>query len=216
VFNLSNRRVLTSLAAIGLLLNACGTTKPSRFYTLSSLPQSESAATVAAQTEYGTIGVGPVSIPQYLERPQIVTRVSPNRFEFAEFDRWGGTLKDDFTRTLAENLTYLIPAERVARHPWRRTVTVEYQIPVEVIRFDGALGRDILLNVEWQILSNGGDTQLHSKRSIFKETVAGSNYDDMVAAQSRAVAELAQEIADTLMRLKEKPSRPQAGGAGDR
>ena len=216
MFNLSDRHALTTLMAIALLLSGCGTTKPSRFYTLSPLSEPEATAPVAAQAEYGTIGVGPVNLPQYLDRPQIVTRISPNRFEFAEFDRWGGALKDDFTRTLAENLAHLIPAERVARHPWRRATAIDYQIPVEVIRFDGAPGKKVILNVEWQILSNDGDTQLLSKRSIFKETVAGTSYDDMVAAQSRAVAGLAQEIADALMRVKGKLSRPQASSAGDR
>jgi uncharacterized lipoprotein YmbA len=216
VFNLSDRRALTSLMAIALLLSGCGTTKPSRFYTLSPLSETKSTAPVSAQTEYGTIGVGPVNLPQYLDRPQIVTRISPNRFEFAEFDRWGGALKDDFARTLAENLVHLIPAERIATHPWRHTTAIDYQIPVEIIRFDGERDKDITLNVEWQILSNEGDTQLLSKRSTFKEAVAGTSYDDMVAAQSRAVAALAREIADALTRMKGEVSRSQAGGAGDR
>ena len=216
MFNLSDRHALITLVAIALLLSGCGTTRPSRFYTLSPLSEMESTAAVSAQTEYGTIGVGPVNLPQYLDRPQIVTRISPNRFEFAEFDRWGGALKDDFTRTLAENLAHLIPAERVAMHPWRRTTALDYQIPVDVIRFDGEKGKDIILNVEWQILSNDGDTQLLSKRSTFKETVAGTSYEGMVAAQSRAVAALAQEIADALMRVKGKLSRPPASAAGDR
>ena len=216
MFNLSDRHALAALTAIALLLSGCGTTKPSRFYTLNPISETESVATASTDAEYGTIGVGPVNLPQYLDRPQIVTRVSPNRFEIAEFDRWGGALKDDFTRTLAENLARLMPAERIATHPWRRAASIDYQIPLEIVRFDGERGKDLVLNVDWQILANGGDTQLISKRSSFEETVAGTSYDDMVAAQSRALGRLAREIAETLKRVSRTADRSRADATSDR
>ncbi len=195
-------RMLITVAVVALLAEGCGTTKPSRFYTLSTVPQNRSTPAAQSQPQLGGIGVGPVRIAHYLDRPQIVTRVGANRFEISEFDRWGGTLKDDFTRTLAENLVYVFPGESIARFPWRQTAVLAYQIPVEVIRLDGELGQGIELIAQWQILADGGNRQLLSKRSSFSQPVRGSSYADLVAAQSRAVADLAREIAEALKNTK--------------
>lgn len=186
---------------LSVVIAGCTTTRPSRFYTL-SVPSELQDSTTAVQTAYGAIGLGPVSIPQYLDRPQIVTRDGPNRFGIAEFDRWGGALRDNLSRTLAEDLTRLIPSARISTHPWRRATPVDLQIPVDVIQFDGALGKEIVFTAQWQILSADGSTQLLSRRSSFSEKIGGSSYEDMVAAQSRAVADLAREIANALKTVK--------------
>ena len=60
-----------------------------------------------------TIGVGPIRFPDYLDRPGIVTRSSGNTIEIAEFDLWAGSLKDDFMRILAENLSILLGTEKM-------------------------------------------------------------------------------------------------------
>lgn len=190
---------------LAALIAGCSTTKPSRFYTLSA-PSELGTGTTTMQTEYGAIGLGPVSIPQYLDRPQIVTTEGPNRYEFAEFDRWGGTLKDNLSRTLAEDLTRLIPSARISTPPWRRVIPVDFQIPIDVIQFDGVLGEKVIFIAQWQVLSADGGTLLLSKRSSFTEAVSGTSYEDMVAAQSRTVADLAREIAGALENLKKKES----------
>lgn len=197
----ASRTIPLVAVLVAALLTGCSTTKPSRFYTL-SIPSELDTGTTTMQTEYGAIGLGPVSIPQYLDRPQIVTRDGPNRFEIAEFDRWAGALKDNLSRTLAEDLTRLIPSARISTHPWRRATPVDFQIPVDVVRMDGELGKEVVLIAQWQILSADGSTQLLSRRSSFSEAVAGQGYEEMVAAQSRAVAALAREIADALKTVK--------------
>ncbi len=202
MFRCSPYRIMMTVVGTALLAGGCGTTEPSRFYTLSALPESGPTPVVQAETQQGGIGIGPVSIPQYLDRPQIVTRLGANRFEIAEFDRWGGALQDEFKRALAENLVYLFPGRTVARFPWRRTADTAYQIPVEVIRFDGELGQSVELVAQWQILADDGNRQLFSKRSSFSQPLRGSSYEDLVAAQSRAVADFAREIANELKNMK--------------
>ena len=194
--------VVTPFILAALLAGGCGTTKPSRFYTLSTFADSELKSDVAKDMELGVIGIGPIRIAHYLDRPQIVTRIGPNRFEIAEFDRWGGTLQDDFSRALAENLTTIFPGKPIARSPWGRSTVIAYQIPVDVIRFDGELGQGVELVAQWQILSDNGNQQRSSKRTSISQSVVGSTYDDLVAAKSRLVAELAREIAHELKNMK--------------
>ena len=91
-----------ALVASLLGLGACAST-PSRFYILNTLTASETIpATAAARGP--VIGVGPITFPKYLDRPQIVTRASRHQLTLGEFDRWAEPLQDNVSRVLAENL----------------------------------------------------------------------------------------------------------------
>jgi uncharacterized protein len=93
-------------------LGACAST-PSRFYMLNTLAPSEGISS-ASQAEQGpVVGVGPITFPKYLERPQIVSRASRHQLALGEFDRWAEPLQDNFSRVLAENLSLLIPTDHI-------------------------------------------------------------------------------------------------------
>jgi uncharacterized protein len=107
-------QILFRLAAptLGLCLMAlggCASTQAARFYVLSALPGGGTASPGAAAERGLAIGVGPVTLPKYLDRPQIVTFTSPYALNVAEFDRWAEPLESTFVRVLAENLALLIP-----------------------------------------------------------------------------------------------------------
>src|SRR5512135_1083107 len=97
--------IAVSALALAVLLCACGSTAPSRFYTLS--PVAVNAPMDRDPLPQGglTVGVGPVGIPDYLERPHIVTRNGDNGLDLAEYDRWAGSLKQDIMRVLIQDLT---------------------------------------------------------------------------------------------------------------
>ncbi len=89
---------------IAVLLAGCRSSAPQiEFYTLNSLsPETEKANPTDAALNIA-VGVGPVEIPQALDRPQIVTRTGPNKITLDEFHRWASPLREDFARVLAEN-----------------------------------------------------------------------------------------------------------------
>jgi uncharacterized protein len=78
--------------ALLVVLTGCASTPPSRFYTLSAMPKVLPVNLPADLPGDFSLGVGPVNIPQYLDREQIVTRVGENELVLAEFDRLGGDL----------------------------------------------------------------------------------------------------------------------------
>ena len=71
---------------------------------------------------------------------------------------------------------------------------VDYQIVLDVVRFDGQAGEDALLVARWSILSGRDKELLSANRASIRERVSGSEYADVVAAQSRALAKLSREI----------------------
>jgi len=179
-------------------LSACaGKSASSTFYVLSSLPQ----PTVSA-AEGTTIGVFPVAMPEYLDRPQIVTRVSENEIKLDEFSRWAEPLKESFTRALVQNLSSLLKTAKVIKTTESIHLPVTLQVWAEVVQFDGSLGGDVVLIVKWGVFEQEGKKLLLGKRSSYKEPTGAASYEAFVAAESRAVAALSREIAEAIQSRK--------------
>jgi uncharacterized lipoprotein YmbA len=194
------RQILFRLAAItlGLCLTAlggCASTQAARFYVLSALPDGESAVPVAAAERGLTIGVGPVMLPKYLDRPQIVTYISPYALHVAEFDRWAEPLESNFVRVLAEHLALMIPTARVVAFPWPGSTAIDYQVTVEVSDFFGQLGGESALIARWSLFREDGQGALVSRRSRFSAPAGAPGYEAIVAAMSQTVADLSRDIA---------------------
>jgi len=188
-----------------LVAGGCGaSTQSSSFYTLSSIVKSETKTNVAKAGQGMAIGIGPIKFPEYLEGSQIVTRTGRNSLELAEFHRWAGSLKKDFLRILAENLSILLSTDSVFLYPWRKSVPIDYQIVVEVFQLDGRPGENVLLVACWNIFSGDGKEVFLTRKSSFREPTGAGGYDAFVAAESRALANLSRDIALEIKAISEK------------
>jgi len=202
------RRLGLRVAAVTLgasILVGCigGKSQPSRFYVLSRLP-SETGKQVAAAEQGLTIGVGPVSLPPYLDRPEIVTRSGGNEIHLSEFDRWAEPLRQNFIRVLAENLSILIPTDRTAVFPWERSIPVNYQVVVEVTRFEGNADGNSLLMARWSIFGADRKQELLARQSSFSEPIGPpQDYKATVSAMSRSLADFSREIAAAIKTLSQ-------------
>ena len=147
-----------------------------------------------------TIGVGPVELPQYVNRPEIVTGHDSPVLHSATLVEWAEPLRDGFTRVLAENLSLLLATERVAIFPWQSGVP-EYQVVVSVIQFLGQPGGDVALVALWSILGQQGQEVLVGKKSSLREPTGGQDYEALAAAMSRTVAALSRDIAAAIMAM---------------
>jgi uncharacterized lipoprotein YmbA len=201
--------IMLALVAVTLgtavLVGGCAS-QPSRFYLLSALANPEIASPGTSGQQSPTIGVGPVTLPRYVDRPQIVTRTSPYEIKLAEFDRWAEALDSNFTRVLAENLSILLPTARVVMSPWPRATPIDYQITVDVTHFLSQVGGDSLLIADWTLFKGEGQDALTSGRSRFSASPGGQDYAAMVAAMSQTVASLSREIATTIRGVGPKVS----------
>lgn len=181
-----------------LVASGCASSKPSRYYILSAMQMVEKGVEGKASGHGPAIGVGPIEFPEYLDRSEIVTRTSSNEIEFTDFDLWAGSLQENFGRVLIENLSLLLPTETLVLLPRPRLVPVSYQIAIEVIRFDGALGGDVTLIARWAVLKAKDKKLLVLRKSSITEPVKTKGYAALVAAQSRALEHLSREIAEAI------------------
>ena len=198
IHNSRGRTVAVILGICLFALGGCASSKVARFYTLSPLSApGEPSRTIPAEQGIA-VAVGPVAIPDYLNRPQILTRSGPSEHKLAEFERWAGSLEEDISRVLAENLSVLLSPDNVTVLRWGRDATsfpAEYRVGVDVTRFVGTIGESVTLAARWTVTQEGDKKILSARESIVKEPVEGPNYDALVGAMSRALATLSREIA---------------------
>jgi hypothetical protein len=189
----SLRTFRPALALAALALGACATSPPSRFYLMTPLPEAESPT--LATRDGLALGVGPVKLPAYLDRPEVVSRTSPNALQLADFDRWAEPLEDSFKRVLTMNLGVLAGTDRVSVFPWPRSAPLDYQVTVEVDRFDAGVNDEVVLIARWQVLAGEEGRPVRSGRTVLREPLASRDYDVLAAAMSATVAALAREMA---------------------
>ncbi|MCK9603751.1 MAG: PqiC family protein [Candidatus Omnitrophica bacterium] len=175
----------------------------SRFYMLQAIDENQ--AVQKFNLEYDAIiGVGPVKIPDYQDRPQIVTRNKDNTLNFAQFDRWGEVLDLGLARLLNADLRIMLPQAKIEMYPWNTAIPVRYQVIVEVAQLESRLDKDMFLVVQWSIIDLHKDKMVFIKRSEFRQPVNPSDYFGLTNALSTACASLSSEIAGALSSLDGK------------
>ncbi len=148
-----------------------------------------------------SLGISPVEFPVYLDRTQIVTQGPGNQMQLADFDQWVEPLHENFKRILMDNLAGSLCVKPLVLFPWPAGMRPEYQVAIQVQRFDGALGQEAVLRANWSILNPAGDV-LFWKAATLREPVAGPGYAPLAAAQSALVARFGQEVAAALKTLR--------------
>ena len=176
----------------------CASSPPTRFYLLSSLPTASPETKPLLGESCFSIGIGPINMPTYLDQPNIVTRTTANELLLAEFDQWAESLKENFTRVVAENLSTFVCTKTVVVFPWRGKIPIDYRIEMDVLRFDGTLGRDVYLEAWCRVFSGDGKTMLLSRKVNLSGPVDDGNYKSLVSAQSRILEKLSREIAEAI------------------
>lgn len=195
------RWIVLRLGVLLAVLSGCTASPPSRFYLLSSLDTTDPQIKPSAEERCLSIGIGPIRIPDYLDRPQIVTRGASSEISLAEFDRWGEPMKENLIHVLAKNLSILLCTDTIVFFPWRGGIPIDYRIEMEVLRLDGSFGGNVSLEAWWVIFNGNGKKMLFSKKSNITEAVSGQDYRSLVAAKGRALGHLSRDIAAAIKTL---------------
>lgn len=190
------------VALVALAAAGCGTSTPSRFYTLDSTASAPAPGAGGAPAgDYSAI-VGPVSVPASVDRSEFVVQLGPNRVEIDEFNRWAAPLGESIARTVAGDLAKLLGTPDVAVAPFANFDPI-YRVTIDVQRFDSLPASSVLLEAVWVLRTiKGGETR--SGRTTARESVQGDGFAAIAAAHSRALARLSADIA-TAMRGAARP-----------
>jgi len=189
------------LAALPLLigmLSACASSPPVHFYQLSAEAAADAAGPAAVGTEL-RIAVGPISLPEVVDRPQLVVRSGPNQVTLIDEHRWAESLKGKIPRVVAENLSRLLETGQVWAYPQNISGAFDYRVLVDIQRFESTPGQMAAIDALWTIQRPSKEGVVSKTgRSSVQQPIQGKGYDALVAAHSSALATISREIAEAI------------------
>jgi uncharacterized lipoprotein YmbA len=160
-------------------------------------------APLAARPDLGLV-VGPIELPRYLDRDEVVTRSASHELVPWDEHRWGGSLRDDVLRVLGDDLGTLLGTNHVAVYPVEPRFPVSYRVLLDVLEFEGVPGQSVRLRLRWTVTDGTGAKALAIVQSSVEQPTGGPSFDALVAAQSAALGSVTREIAVKIAALAVK------------
>lgn len=180
------RFALAMLAAA--VLSGCAASPKVSFYTLPapSYPETRGADAIL---------LGPVTLPETVDRPQLVIRAGDNRVEIIDTRRWAQPLKGEIARVLAANLAHDLGTLRVFLYGQGMSGEADIRVTVDILRFDSRPGAEASMEALWTVRRRAEPL---TGRSVVSVAVQGEGYDPLVAAHGRALARISHDIAEAI------------------
>ena len=190
-------RSITLCAFVLLLVAACGSSPPVRYFALSPMDSVQQQDPDDAVT----LGVGPLRLPEYLNRSQIVTRGGGSELEVDEFSRWAEPLTQALHRVVSTDVDNMMDGVIVIAFPWEAVIRneVDYRLLGEVTRFDADRSGRVVLEIQWAISDVAGQVAVLIRRSKY-ETRASRPDDPAIvtAAMNDALAMFSRDVVSEL------------------
>ena len=192
------RAWMIALSAVYLLvLSACGSSPPVRYYSLNPI-----------DTDYQQdpddavmLGIGPLSIPDYLNRSQIVTRDVDAQMRLDDFSRWTEPLADSMHRIVSTDVDNLLHGVVVVMYPYEAVVRshLDYRLVGDVNRFDADSSGLVVLEIQWAIVDTEANLLVPTRRNRYQaQMVTSGDFGAMVAAMNDVLSQFSRDVAGRL------------------
>lgn len=192
-----NPRWWCVMLIVSLCIGCVGQGAPIAYYTMQ--PGTDFVGhSVDGRSPNLIIGLGPVTLPKYLDRDALVTRVSPNRLSVNEGHRWAGSLPSEILHVLAENIEGSGQAKEVVLYPWPTRIEPDLRFLLEIQSFEGKLGGSVVLRAVWSMAPSSSDQPALRRVTSIEEQTGGDGVEAMVAAMGRALAQLSREMSASI------------------
>lgn len=175
--------------------SGCGRSLGVNFYTLAAIAPEAASSTTTPHA----VAVGPVTLPELVDRPQLVIRFDANRVEIIETHRWAEPLKSEITRIPAENLARLLRPSLVSAYNQRASLGEEDRVIVDILRFESVPGEGVEIDALWAVRHSAVGATPRKGRSLVQEPAGGTDYESLVAEHGRALAAISRDISQALM-----------------
>jgi len=211
------RNIGLAALAVMLALGGCTVLAPqkdvTRFFVLMPLQDGAAPSPAAgAASRPLTIGLGPITIPAYVNRPEVVTRISDSELRMSDTDRWGERLDTNVARVLATDLAGQLGTPEILSYPWRTHAPIDYAVSVAFQRFERTADGHVVMQANWTIRNGNDDRTIQTGSTTIKD---GSGPDNASAAQalSRGLAQVSHDIVQVI--ASRPVPQPAAADRGD-
>jgi uncharacterized protein len=193
---------LAALTLLAVAVGGCGSTPKTSFYTLSAGPAlAEGAPPTAASFR---VTVGPVTVPDVADRPQLVVRVAANQVALLEQHRWAEPLRSEIPRVIVADLAKLLGASQVSTYPWTGGGEPEYRVRVDIQDFESVPGDSVSLDAGWSV-QRSAPSAARAGHSTLRVPAGGPGYDALVSAHRVALAQMSKDIAEAIRAMEAQP-----------
>lgn len=202
-------RLLFLASLVALLHTSCSTFQPqedpTRYFALKATSSGRLASSPVAA------GIGPVTVPGYLDHKEIVTAGPNNELMLAEFHVWAEALDKAVPRVVAKDVSRLLNSPAVVPFP-DADVKQDYRVSIILRRFEMGADKRVRLDASYSIEGSPGSGRAGraKSRSITRAVVQPDDPAAIVDAMSRALGDLSSSIAKDLLALDR--AHPSGGG----
>jgi uncharacterized lipoprotein YmbA len=183
--------------ALIVVCSGCRSITPSMtYYLLNPVTVGPTSPADADGKRAMTVGIRPIELPGYINRVQMVKRTGQNQLEIASYHRWADYPDRMIQRVLGENLQLLMADARVYSAPWPAGLKPDVTVDFTFLELIGTTDKKMMLSALWTVTGKGDPSPFH--RTTLSETMAGTGFDDLAAAHSRALEILSRDVAETL------------------
>jgi uncharacterized lipoprotein YmbA len=186
-----------TISLTSLLICACASSPPVRYFILDPVPPAREVAKLAADP----VQIVSVHLPPALDRRQLVREEAPNKLTVSKEDRWGAPLADMTQRVLSQDLMLRLSPGRVVL-PGEPAPAGTKAISVDVLEFGINAQGTMVLDGNWSIVPSGSDVAVASYH--FQLTRAAVHGDS--AAQAHGMSVLLGQLADSMVAELSKPA----------
>jgi uncharacterized protein len=189
---------LTTALFAALIFSACGSPPKDRFYVL----RGADAPPAAGNGAY-TLAITSVSVPDLVDRPQLVVYQGASQVQIVEHERWAEPLKTSVAGVIARDLRAQLPDVRIAVYPEASVMDANCRLSVDVQRLELRRKESATVDALWSLKCMDGKPK-HG-RSFSKEMVGDDSYDALTAGLGRALAQVAKDVGQEVGKLPTKP-----------
>ncbi len=181
---------------LAAVLSGCSRSPRTSYYLLTPAADTQPPASLPAAAP--SVAIAAVSLPELVDRPQLVVPGDSGQVLILESHRWAESLKAAVPRVLAENLSRRIGPDRVSFHPQYAASRASLRLFIDVQRFE-ADHDHVLIDALWSIKRPEADMPVITRRSIVSEPMKGNGYEALAAAYSRALGRLADDLGRAIL-----------------
>jgi len=182
-----------------ILFTYCSSSPPVQKYILTPSIENDTETLSDKENTKITIGIGTIEFSEYLKRPEIVSFKGSNELNVDQFNRWAEPLEKNFERVLIENLSRLIPTDRINIFPWQEEEPNGFQIIILVNEFGMRSDSSVVLDARWSVSKKFKRDFLMTQRSFYTENAAGVSIEVEVALLSDLIGKFSRDIANEMV-----------------
>jgi len=186
-----------------ILFTHCGSSPPIQKYILTPSIENDIETLSGKENKEITIGIGSIEFSEYLKRPEIVSFKGNNELNVDEFNRWAEPLEKNFERVLIENLSRLIPTDKIYIFPWQEEEPNSFQITIVVNEFGMRSDSSVVLDARWSVSKKVKRDFLMTQRSFYTENAAGVSTEGKVALLSELIGKYSRDITNEIRKQSE-------------